>query len=113
MLRSPSPSNAILSAALFLRTVLDSFCRFAGVGSEPRPGNFPSTCSLIRYALHPSSLHKFGAATACAPFPKSRTTLNFFDLIFDESTWDLIPERYVWITLGSVPVLPGFVNFGH
>ena len=34
---------------------------------------------------------KLRAETACAPFPKSNTTLNFLVLIFCESMWDKIP----------------------
>ena len=81
ILRSPSPSNAIPKLALLSITDFERTERFCGVGSEPRPGNIPSIVSLTRIVSQFTFLQKLGAVTACAPFPKSKTTLKDFDSI--------------------------------
>ena len=112
ILLSPSPSNAIPRSASFSRTAFESSERFCGVGSDPRPGNAPSIFSLTRNVSQSSSSQKLGADTACAPLPKSKTTLRRFDFINSESTCEMIPLRYVSIALFSVPVIPHLVGFG-
>ena len=106
ILLSPSPSNAIPTSALCSLTVFESSERFCGVGSDPRPGNVPSIFGFTRNVSQPSNSQKLGADTACAPLPKSKTTLKCFDSINLESMCEMIPLRYVSIVLFSIPVIP-------
>ena len=113
ILLSPSPSNAIPKSALFSKTVFERTERFCGVGSEPRPGNLPSTISFTRITSQLNFLQKSGAVTACAPLPKSKTTLKGFDSIRLESICVIIPLRYVSIVLVSSLVIPHFSGLGN
>ena len=93
ILLSPSPSNAIPTSALCFCTVFESSERFCGVGSDPRPGNVPSMLGFTKNVSHPSISQKLGADTACAPLPKSKTTLKCLDSINLESICEIIPLR--------------------
>ena len=62
--------------------------------------------SLIACTSQSKFSHNFFAVTACAPFPRSKHTLNFFAFIESISIKEIIPSMYVEITFVSSNDLP-------
>ena len=88
------------------RTATTRSRRFSGVGSGPLPGKLPSIIELTVMTLQPSASRRYGAASDCAPFPGSTTTLSLLSAISFALTLEIMPFRYVLMTEGSGLAVP-------
>jgi len=84
--RSASPSWAIPTSASVVATSRERSVRFAGTGSESRPGKWPSGVALTVRTVQPSSRKNRGEGREAAPWPGSTATVRSASAIAARST---------------------------